>query len=61
MNPLPAPISKGDKVGSIYISIPGKELIKENLVATKEVGKISPFLRFQSIIKYLLYGEVLGK
>ncbi|MBL6851169.1 MAG: D-alanyl-D-alanine carboxypeptidase [Alphaproteobacteria bacterium] len=61
MNPLPAPISKGDKVGSIYISIPGKELIKENLVATKEVGKMSPFLRFQSIIKYLLYGEVLGK
>jgi D-alanyl-D-alanine carboxypeptidase (penicillin-binding protein 5/6) len=59
MNPLPAPILKGQKLGSIYISIPGKKTITENLVATKDVAKMSPFLRIKSIMKFLLYGEIV--
>ena len=59
MNPLPAPILKGQKLGSIYISIPGKKMITENLVATKDIAKMSPFLRIKSIMKFLLYGEIV--
>lgn len=58
MNPLPAPITKGQTLGSILISIPGKSAIKENLIATKDIGKMPSFLRIKSIVKFLLYGEI---
>lgn len=59
MNPLPAPIIKGQTLGSIFISIPGKTVIKENLIATKDIGKMPSFLRIKSIVKFLLYGEIV--
>ena len=59
MNPLPAPITKGQTLGSILISIPGKSVIKENLIATKDIGKMPSFLRIKSIVKFLLYGEIV--
>ena len=59
MNPLPAPIIKGQILGSIIISIPGKTVIKENLIATKDIGKMPSFLRIKSIVKFLLYGEIV--
>ena len=59
MNPLPAPITKGQTLGSILISIPGKSAIKENLIATKDIEKMPSFLRIKSIVKFLLYGEIV--
>ena len=59
MNPLPAPITKGQTLGSILISIPGKLAIKENLIATKDIDKMPSFLRIKSIVKFLLYGEIV--
>ena len=59
MNPLPAPIIKGQTLGSILISIPGKSIIKENLIATKDIDKMPSFLRIKSIVKFLLYGEIV--
>ena len=59
MNPLPAPITKGQTLGSILISIPGKSVIKENLIATKDIDKMPSFLRIKSIVKFLLYGEIV--
>ena len=59
MNPLPAPINKGQTLGSILISIPGKSIIKENLIATKDIDKMPSFLRIKSIVKFLLYGEIV--
>ena len=59
MNPLPAPITKGQTLGSILISIPGKSAIKENLIATKDIDKMPSFLRIKSIVKFLLYGEIV--
>ena len=59
MNPLPAPIIKGQILGSIIISIPGKTVIKENLIATKDIGKMPSFLRIKSIVEFLLYGEIV--
>ena len=59
MNPLPAPITKGQTLGSILISIPGKSVIKENLIATKNIDKMPSILRIKSIVKFLLYGEIV--
>ena len=59
MNPLPAPITKGQTLGSILISIPGKSAIKKNLIATKNIDKMPSFLRIKSIVKFLLYGEIV--
>lgn len=60
-DPIAAPITKGDKVGDILIDIPGKELIKQNIVSTQNIDTMSTFMKAKSILMYLLYGEFVVK
>ena len=60
-DPISAPIAKGDKVGDIFIDIPGKELIKQNIVSSQNVDTMSTFMKAKSILMYLLYGEFVVK
>jgi D-alanyl-D-alanine carboxypeptidase (penicillin-binding protein 5/6) len=60
-NPIPAPITKGDKVGEIFIEIPGRKTIVEDLVSLVSVEKLSPFLRAKPILKFLLYGDLVNE
>ena len=60
-DPISAPIAKGDKVGNIFIDIPGKELIKQNIVVSQSIDTISTFMKAKSILMYLLYGEFVVK
>ena len=60
-DPITAPIAKGDKVGNIFIDIPGKELIKQNIVASQSIDTMSTFMKAKSIFMYLLYGEFVVK
>jgi D-alanyl-D-alanine carboxypeptidase (penicillin-binding protein 5/6) len=60
-HPIPAPIKKGDKVGEIFIEIPGRETIVEDLVSSVSVEKLSPFLRAKPILKFLLYGDLINE
>ena len=60
-DPISAPIAKGDKVGDVFIDIPGKELIKQNIVSSQNVDTMSTFMKAKSIIMYLLYGEFVVK
>ena len=60
-DPISAPIAKGDKVGNIFIAIPGKELIKQNVVASQSIDTMSTFMKAKSIFMYLLYGEFVVK
>ena len=60
-DPISAPIAKGDKVGNIFIDIPGKELIKQNIVSSKSIDTMSTFMKAKSILMYLLYGEFVVK
>ena len=60
-DPISAPIAKGDKVGDIFIDIPGKELIKQNIVSSQNVDTMSTFMKAKSIVMYLLYGEFVVK
>jgi len=60
-DPISAPITKGDKVGNIFIDIPGKELIKQNIVSSQSIDTMSTFMKAKSILMYLLYGEFVVK
>ena len=60
-DPISAPIAKGDKVGDILIDIPGKELIKQNIVSSQSIDTMSTFMKAKSILMYLLYGEFVVK
>ena len=56
-DPIAAPIRKGDKVGDIFINIPGKELIKQNIISSQNIDTMSTFMKAKAILMYLLYGE----
>ena len=60
-DPISAPIAKGDKVGDVFIDIPGKEIIKQNIVSSQNVDTMSTFMKAKSILMYLLYGEFVVK
>ena len=61
MDPIAAPIRKGDVIGNIYITIPGKKAVKEDLIAAKNINKMSSLVRVKSILKFLLYGDIVDK
>ena len=61
MDPLSAPILKGDVVGKIYINIPGNDIIHENLISAQDVDKMSSFMRLKTILKFLLYGDIIAE
>ena len=58
MNPISAPINKGSVVGKIYINMPGKQTIQEDLISSETIDKMSSIIRVKSILKFLLYGDV---
>ena len=56
--PIPAPVSKGVKLGSLKIDIPGLKPVIHPLVSARSVAKLSILLRLKATIKYLLWGEL---
>ena len=60
MNPISAPITKGSVLGKIYINIPGKQTFQEELISSEDVAKMSPLIRVKSILKFLLYGDIVA-
>ena len=57
----PAPIKKGDRVGKIFVTMPGRELIIEHLCSSENVEKLPSLLRVKSILKFLLYGDIIAE
>ena len=60
MNPISAPITKGSVIGKIYINIPGQQTFQEDLISSEDVGKMSSLMRVKSILKFLLYGDIVA-
>ena len=60
MNPISAPITKGSVLGNIYINIPGQQTFQEDLISSEDVGKMSSLIRVKSILKFLLYGDIVA-
>ena len=61
MDPLSAPILKGDVIGKVHITIPGNDIIQENLISSEDVDKMSSFMRLKTILKFLLYGDIIAE
>ncbi len=55
-DPIKAPIQLGQKVGEINIEIPGRELIKLNLVSKNKIEDLGPIDKLKSALNYLLFG-----
>ena len=55
--PLYAPITKGDIVGSIEIIIPGRKNIEINLLAGENINKVNFFSGFIKSFDYFLYKD----
>ena len=60
-DPISAPIKKGDRVGDIFVSMPGRNTIKEYLVSSENIEKLPSLLRIKSILKFLLYGDIIAE
>ena len=60
MNPISAPITKGSVIGKIYINIPGQQTFQEDLISSEDIGKMSSLIRVKSILKFLLYGDIVA-
>ena len=60
MDPISAPITKGSVLGKIYINIPGQQTFQEDLISSEDIDKMSSLIRVKSIIKFLLYGEIVA-
>ena len=60
MNPISAPITKGSVLGKIYINIPGQQTFQEDLKSSESIGEMSPLIRVKSILKFLLYGDIIA-
>ena len=61
IDPIPAPIKKGDRVGNIFVTMPGREPIMEYLISSENVEKLPSLLRVKSILKFLLYGDIIAQ
>jgi len=54
--PIPAPISKGDKVATLKVEVPDQDTIEFPLYAAQDVGRLGFVGRIGAAIKYLLWG-----
>ena len=59
MDPIAAPIRRGNIVGNIYITIPGKKTNKQDMISSEDIKKMSSLIRVKSILKFLLYGDIV--
>ena len=55
--PLYAPITKGDIIGSMEIVIPGRKNIEINLLAGENINKVNFFSGFIKSLDYFLYKD----
>ena len=56
--PIPAPVSKGVRLGSLKIDIPGREPLIHPIVSAGSVAKLSFLSKLKVTAKYLLWGEL---
>ncbi len=60
MDPISAPITKGSVVGKIYINISGQKTFQEDLISSESISEMSSLIRVKSILKFLLYGDIVA-
>ena len=58
-DPIQSPIKQNQVVGKILITIPGEENIETNLITSRHINELGPFLRLKSAFDHLLFGRSL--
>ena len=61
LDPIPAPIKMGDKLGTLVFDISGKNFKKLPLYAGQDVLALGVFDRISAAIKYLIFGAPTSK
>ncbi|MDC1383553.1 D-alanyl-D-alanine carboxypeptidase [Candidatus Puniceispirillum sp.] len=61
LDPIPAPIEKGDKLGTLIVDISGKNFKKLPLYAGQDVLALGIFKRISAAVKYLIFGAPISK
>ena len=56
--PIPAPVSKGVRLGSLKIDMPGRKPLIHPIVSAGSVAKLSFLSKLKVTVKYLLWGEL---
>lgn len=56
-NPIPAPITKGDKLAKLVVTAPGVDPVEVPLVAGASVERLGIFGRLGAALKYLMWGN----
>ena len=59
-DPVKAPVKIGQKIGTININIPGRDILRLNLVSKDYVGGLGPIDKIKSAINYLIFGGDLN-
>ncbi len=57
MNPVPAPIARGQRVGDIVVELRGREPMRLPLVAGQAVEEVGGFGKIGAAFEYLLFGS----
>ena len=56
MEPVAAPVRKNDRIGTLIVSVPGRETREIPLLAGRDVGRMNVFGRLGATLSYLLWG-----
>ncbi len=57
MNPMPTPIAAGQEIGTLTVTVPGRDPIIHPLVATSSVETVGGFSKIGAALEYLLFGS----
>jgi D-alanyl-D-alanine carboxypeptidase (penicillin-binding protein 5/6) len=55
--PIPAPITKGETLGKLVVTVPPMPSVETPLVAAASVGRMGPFGRVATLAGYLVWGK----
>jgi hypothetical protein len=56
MEPIPAPIKKGSKLGDIFVYVADRGPIQISLIAGEDAQRLGPSGRISASLGYLLWG-----
>lgn len=57
MNPVPAPIQKGQPVGELIVDMPGRAPVKAALLAGNSIEEVGGFGKIGAAFDYMLFGS----
>jgi len=57
MNPIPAPLQKGQPVGELIVEMPGRQAVRTQLLAGQSVEEVGGLGKIGAAFEYMLFGS----